>query len=130
LNGKWGVIDYNGNEIIKTNFDEVGYCTNGLIAVSYGDYKGEEYYGIYGLYNAHGDKICPVIYDSIYVAGNIITAKLNGKYSLMDRKGNDISKIKYDNVEKINYDKLLQKYDSFVFVEKDGKRFVVNENGV
>lgn len=130
LNGKWGVIDFYGNEIIEPQFDNVGYCSNGFITVSKGDYNLKDYYGKYGVYNKQGEKICPIMYDSIYISGNLIIIELRGKYGLLDRQGRSITKIKFDRIEKVNYSEFLEKYESFVFVEKDNKRFVVNDKGV
>jgi hypothetical protein len=122
LNGMWGMIDANGNEVIPTIFTKVGICKNGIVDVSLGDYKNGEYFGKYGLYNISGEKICPLIYESVRSFDTSLSiVQMDGKYGFLDDEGREVTKIKYDRI--------IGSHIDFHFVEEAGKRFVVNKIG-
>lgn len=122
LNGKWGVINNNGDEILTPTFNKVGDCVNGYIWVSFGDYKRDCYYGKFGFHNKKGEKICPIIYDGVDNFGSeLAIVKLEGKYGLINQKG--------DHVTAINYDWIFDNRLNFYFVEEAGNKFVINRSG-
>ena len=119
--GKYGIIDINGKEILATQYDNIETLKglqNSLIV---------EQGGLKGLVNDSGVTIIPPEYKSIdnfgddYQKGYIVVDE-NNKYGLISYSGTKILDNKYEKIEKIygeNY---------FVIKEK-GKQKVIDTNG-
>ncbi|MFT3747210.1 MAG: WG repeat-containing protein [Agriterribacter sp.] len=123
LNSVWGFIDQYGIEIIHPQFTRIKNCVDGFLSVSVGDYKYGEYYGKYGFYNVNGQKVCPLIYDWVgdFVFG-YAEVNFGNKYGFIDSKGDEVVTVKYDSI--------LERTNKLSFVERDGKRFVIDYSGV
>ena len=84
MNGKWGVIDSTGNEIIPCQYDNVMWQRNigAIIAVKDGKY---------GLFTSKGEEITPCVYDPIeqyysdsYKPKQTLIVSQNGKRGLIN----------------------------------------------
>jgi hypothetical protein len=75
-NGKWGFIDENGNIVVTPKYDYVRNFSEGMAAVS----NGGEFFGVDDVWWGG-----PPIYDG-------------GKWGFIDKAGNEIVPIKYDEV--------------------------------
>jgi hypothetical protein len=94
-NGKQGLMDTEGSEVVPTEFDEFGegfYAWNsGFNKTTYSDNRGFVRKGeLYGLSDQHGKLITPIHFQ--YLGGfsngkKAAVVKLNGKYGLIGRGG-------------------------------------------
>ena len=132
---KYGVIDKNGNEIIKPNYDlieipnpekPVFICkksynseTSEYISEVYDD-KGKELftdcYRVEGIYIEE-----PV--DEIHYQKDVLKYKENGKYGLIDFNGKKITKAKYDDIKNLEFK------DGMLIVGENKKYGVINIKG-
>ena len=82
--GKWGIIDRNGEVVIDFRFEEeVRVLGNGLFVASYGE--------LYGLVDMNGDWITEAIYERFYrphFPSRLIAAQKDGKVGFLDANGN------------------------------------------
>ena len=132
---KYGVIDKNGNEIIKSNYDiieipnpekPVFICkksynieTSEYISEVYDD-KGKElftdFYRVEGIYIEE-----PV--DEIYYQKDVLKYKENGKYGLINFEGKRITKAKYDDIQNLEFK------EGMLLVKEKNKYGVINVKG-
>ncbi|MDR1653845.1 MAG: WG repeat-containing protein [Prevotellaceae bacterium] len=108
LKGKWGFIDENGN-IVTAMYDDAGSFSEGLAAVFK---KGKA-----GFIDSVGKVVIPLKYETeitkneggvsstleFYAQNfifdrNVVAVALNGKFGLIDKKGNEITTFKYDEI--------------------------------
>lgn len=144
-NDKWGCINKQGRTVIPLQYDGMGDYTEGLMPAKKGkkwgyvneknetiisfmyDYAFEfgentipgyakvEKNKLYGVIDKQNQTIIPIEYSSLRYWGNYIVAKRNGKYGILDRKGNPKSAFEFDRVIKA---------DRNVYtVSKDGQAF-------
>jgi hypothetical protein len=116
----WKIIDKKGDVVVE--YPYIGYAYNvetDIIPVAKSDT------GKYGIMNARGELVVPLIYDEIdsYAVlrdvNNFITAKKDGKWGVIDRFGNVIIPFLYAHENK-----------SFCGVFfADNHRFLVKKNG-
>lgn len=88
--GKFGVIDINGNQIIPFIYSSIGNFRNGYAQV--------ENNNKYGLVDTTGREICPCIYSSIseFINGYAVVGK-NYKYGVIDTKGRVVYPCRYSS---------------------------------
>lgn len=126
-NGKYGFINYKGKEVVPCIYDHAGYLSEGLIAMSkngksgFIDKNGKtiipfnytdthkfseglaavEKNGFTGYINKEGIFVIPPKYDwlSQPFSGGFAAVEKNEKFGFIDRKGNQITEIKYSQVE-------------------------------
>lgn len=95
-NGKWGILDYSGNEIVPFEFEEI-------ISLSYSEgLIGIKKDGKWGFVDREGNSVVPTKYDSIfplYGKFGITKVQLNRKWGLLDREGEELTNINYARVE-------------------------------
>jgi hypothetical protein len=115
LNGKSGLVDYNGKEIIAPKYDVIttkagGHLydndTRGMVLVKAN--------GKWGAINVHSGNIdIPLVYDSLHFFNdwNIFTVKQEDKWGIIDTMGKEI---------------ILSKYDEIFFFQTWGKLYVVD----
>jgi hypothetical protein len=124
LNGKYGSIDLQGNEIAPLKYDFVGNFYEGMAVVKlnwkcgfvdrYGNEvvplkydlgfyfsKGRARVAIdwkYGFVDKHGNEVVPLKYDEVgdFVEGKS-RVRLNGKYGFVDLQGNEVVPVKYED---------------------------------
>ena len=112
LGGKWGVISKKGEMIVPPAFDRI-YVENYSFKVAYGSFSDDGYcsrfFGKWGLMNLGGQLIYPAELDSEYdireVGNGIIAVKVDGKWGLINDRGDIISLPVFDGpgVSKGNY---------------------------
>ena len=135
-NEKWGVIDNNGNTVIKPQYDEMIVIPNKdkpIFIYAYdindetGEYKtkainekGEELFTGY-------DKVEAIEnYDSkqnIWFENNLLRISKDGQYGLIDFEGNTVLNCEYDEIT------ALKGVTENLIVKKDGKVGLVNAKG-
>ena len=135
-NGKWGVIDNNGDTVIKSEYDEMIVVPNTKRAVfvctydvqdSTGEYKtkvlNEKNQEIFKGY----EKVEAIDnYDSkqnIWFEDNLLRVKKDNKYGLIDFDGKTILNCEYDSIY------ALKGVKENIVVVKDGKTGLVNSKG-
>lgn len=99
LNNKFGLVDFNGTEIIKPDtYDWTRSFSEGLAAVNIGgtwndktepDFEG----GKWGFIDTNGVVIIPIQYDAVsaFYKGSS-KVKLNGREFYIDKSGNEVSR--------------------------------------
>ena len=111
-NGKWGVIDSNGNTVIKSNYDEMIVIPDStkavFICMEDVDYKN-------GTYTTKAinlkekeivtgyDKVDAIAnYDeeqNIWYESNVLKVEKDGKYGLVNFSGEELAECEYDSIE-------------------------------
>lgn len=81
-NGKWGVYDCHGNQMVPCKYDSIwSFHDNGLCMVRRGD--------LHGFVNEQGKEQIPIEYEEITLFENgVTTAKKDGRYGLIDEHNN------------------------------------------
>jgi hypothetical protein len=131
-NGKYGVIDNNGNEVIKSNYDEMIIVPNkykDVFVCTYDvDYNNKTYNT--KVLDASGKTILTNYKDvqaiensdatGFWYEDNILTYKENDLYGLIDFSGKKITEAEYSNIY------ALSGITKNIVVEKDGLKGIVN----
>ena len=142
---KWGAINKQGKTVIPLQYDGMGDYIEGLMPAKKGkkwgyvneknetiipfmyDYAFEfgentisgcakvEKNKLYGIIDKQNQTIIPFEYSSLLYWGNYIVAKRNGKYGILDRKGNPKSAFEFDNI--------IRADGNVYTVAKDGQTF-------
>lgn len=108
LNGKYGLINKQGKEILPIEYDEIGYFNNGRGYVL----KDKKV----GIVNENGEILVPLNYDALYSKtekkyelghgmtfwGPTAFLLKDGKYALVDREGRILSDFKYDKIYSVS----------------------------
>lgn len=120
-NGKYGVIDFTGKEIISCQYDEITALTGIKNALKV---KKD---GKYGIIDNDGKEILPTQYAEIKNLGKdnkegFIVQKEDGKYGIVDYSNNQVLEAKYDAIKKIYGNDLY-------VVEQAGKQILVKKDG-
>jgi hypothetical protein len=91
LDGKFGFVDEEGNEVTPLKYDGVGNFREGKAVVKL---KGK-----YGFVDKHGNEVSRLKYNSVGdFFGGMAWVKLKGKFGFVDIQGNEIIPPKYDDV--------------------------------
>lgn len=135
-NGKWGVIDSNGNTIINPEYDEyivipdntkplfictlnVDYSKN-TYSTKVINEKNEELFTDYDLIEAIEN------YDesnNLWYVSNILKVCKDGKYGIIDTNGSKLVDCEYDSIT------ALKGVDNSLLTEKDGKYGIIDNVG-
>lgn len=131
-NGKWGVIDNKGNQIINLEYDEmiiVPDKNKNLFICTYDINYDDETYKTKVL-NSEGKEILTQYNNvealentdgtNVWYESNILKYEQNGKYGLIDFEGKELIKPEYDNIY------ALPGIEKSVIIEKAGKKGLVN----
>lgn len=136
VNGKWGVIDNNGETVINSEYDEMVVIPNNKRPIfvctydvqdSTGEYKTkvlnnkkEEIFKEY-------DKVEAIdnfdLKQNIWFEDNLLRVQKNNKYGLINFEGKTILDCEYDDIY------ALKGVKENIIVEKDGKIGLVNAKG-
>jgi hypothetical protein len=82
LNGKYGFVDLQGNEVIPLKYDDAFNFSEGRAEVSLN--------GKYGFIDVNGNEVIPLKYDRVYsFSEGRLRVKLNRKYGFVDVQGNE-----------------------------------------
>lgn len=127
LDGYWGFIDYEGNEVIEPQFETANSFTEGCAIVenykwyainingetvskSY-DYMSDFSEGLsavclrhnWGFVDVNGNEKIPLIYDAVFNFNNrCAIVKKNRKYGIVSKAGNEIISPSYDFISGIS----------------------------
>lgn len=113
---KWGIIDINGNVVVRLCYDYIKALSELYIVKKDGKW---------GVINKRGDSIQPCIFDSIEKKSNFYEVKLNDKYGLLDRNAKLFVQCEYDYV-----DPITTLTNIIVQVGLNGKRGILDNNGI
>ena len=109
--GKWGVIDRKGKQIIQCLYDYIDTDYNVICAKKSGKYR---------VFDCFGKPISPISYDLAEPLGeNVIAVKKLGKCSLIDKK----AKTLFDNYK----DKY--KENDYIVIKKNNMYYAIDRNG-
>ncbi|MEX0967628.1 MAG: WG repeat-containing protein, partial [Bacteroidia bacterium] len=115
LNGKYGVLDTTGTELIPTQYDTL--CFNESIFSLC-------YQGKCGFVNSKGESFIPFQYDKAKCFFNGYAAvNLNGYWGFVDSTGSEVIKPQY------RYDDIKYFSEGVAAVSKDGKWGYINKSG-
>ena len=136
INGKWGVIDNNGNNVIIASYDEMIVIPNNKKAIFVCTYDVQDSTGEYKtkVVNEKNEEILTGYdkieaidnYDSkqnIWFEDNLLRVKKGDKYGLIDFDGKVILNCEYDSIY------ALKGVTENILIEKDGKVGLVNSKG-
>ena len=120
-NGKYGLIDMEGNEVLPCEYDEI----TGLQGVKNAILVLKD--GSYGVASDEGKLIIPTSYAEIQGLGDeavdgFIVKNTEGKYGVVDISNGQVLEMKYDGISKIHQG------DYYVVVD-GGKQKVVKKDG-
>jgi hypothetical protein len=124
LNGKWGVVDKQGKEIVAPKYDDVE-----VRHFKDSNYVEVKLNGKIGVVDKQGNEIVAPKHDEIYTFqfkdGNYAKVKLNRKWGVVDKQGNEIVVPKYDEVQyATNFNN-----GNYAKVKLNGKWGVVDKQG-
>lgn len=115
---KSGVVNKQGNIVIPIEYDHIGATERPIFSVRKEDK--------WGFIDSVGSVIVPIVYENVGIFGNsnVVGAKLNGKWGLINE--ND------DVILNFNYDKVNQYSDleNLIFMQKDSKWELFNDKGI
>jgi hypothetical protein len=99
VDGKWGLIDKTGKEIVPPKYDNAGGFKEGLAKVKLN--------GKWGFIDKTGKVIVPPKYDDAWsFSEGLAKVKLNGKWGFIDKTGKEIVIVfppKYDFVTPMGF---------------------------
>ncbi len=123
IDGKWGLIDKSGKEVVKPKYDEAGNFSEDLAWVKLNEK--------YGFIDNSGKEVIKPKYDG---AGNfsegLAGVKIDGKWGFIDKIGKEVVKPKYDWGESFRAGLAKVKLDGkWGFIDKTGKEVVKPKYG-
>ncbi|HMR18900.1 MAG TPA: WG repeat-containing protein [Sphingobacterium sp.] len=100
-NDKFGLLDRTGKELLPVKYDDIDELWNGLLVLKLGD---KSY-----IAKIYQNEIIETDYENIesYSPYTAIAKKRNGKYGLLDRAGNLVEDIQFDQFSNNNHRDLL-----------------------
>ncbi|MCW8848799.1 MAG: WG repeat-containing protein [Melioribacteraceae bacterium] len=114
--GFWGFNDFEGNQILPSNFIEVFTLSSGQGLIAARDA------GYWDIYDFNGNKINDERYDFIYPYYGLFgmtKVKIGEYWGLINRFGKLVSQVKYKKIEKFGKGLLLYNSDKDLeFIEK------------
>lgn len=114
-NGMVGLINSDGKEIVKPEYEKISGFGNDGIAYSYKK-------GLVGLINRDGKVIIDNLYDYIgHFKDRFATVKKNGLTGIVDKNGNIVVEIKYDKLK-------VEAGGIFKATNPDGTEVLVKKN--
>ena len=118
-NGKYGVLDLNGNELLPCIYD---YITAGLDFVSPIHFITATVNGLAGLFDIKGRQITPIEYERINSSKGYIIAQKNGLNAMFDKDMNPVLPFEYSKIEPDPENKIID-------VNKGDKNGIVDFKG-
>jgi hypothetical protein len=114
--GFWGFNDFEGNQILPSNFIEVFTLSSGQGLIAARDA------GYWDIYDFNGNKLNNERYDYIYPYYGLFgmtKVKIGEYWGLVDRFGKLVTQVKYRKIEKFGKGILLHNSDKDIeFIEK------------
>ncbi len=115
-NGYWGVNDFDGNEILPSNFIEIFTLSSGYGLIAARDA------GYWKIYDFEGNQINSKHFDFVYPyygMFGITKVKIGNKWGLVNKFGKLIIPVEYKKIERFGRGLKLQYHNSKIeFIEK------------
>ena len=113
LNGKWGMIDETGKEVIECKYNNVDDFHNGFARVVLN--------GKWGIIDETGKVVVECKYDYIGLFNDgFARVELNDKWGYIDETGKEVIECKYDYIYYANR-------NGFFHVQLNGEEFWINQ---
>ena len=120
LDGKTGLINTEGKEVVPCEYDFVRSFVEGLAAVFIGDYL--YFNGKWGFINKKGKEVIPCEYDGIgNFSEGLAAVALDGKWGFINKKGEEVVPCKYDGADSFS--------EGMAKVKRNGKYGFINTKG-
>ena len=118
-NGKYGIVDVNGNSTIPCQYDSL-YASNTEETAFIAGRNGK-----YGLVDIFNNTLIPFDYSSIHsnMNGSKYIIEKNGYYGVVNADGNIIMPIVYDYIYPCNYN-----YDTDQYVIKENEKYGITDS--
>lgn len=123
LNGKMGMIDQYGDNIIPFEYEKISYLIDGrCVATKMVEIDGEEVKR-QGMLNSKGEIVLPFVYEELlnFIDG-ITVAKIEGKWCYINTNGDILFKSDYDRIGHFD--------GGVAWVSKNGKTGYINKSFV
>jgi hypothetical protein len=118
LNGKCGLVDSDGNEVVSPTYDDIYTFREGRFRVLLN--------GKFGAIDLDGKEVVPPRYDFIgYYQGNRAIVELNGKWGIIDLDGTEVVHPIYNSVR--SYQEGMARVElngKYGFIDLDGNEVV------
>jgi hypothetical protein len=114
-NGFWGINDYEGNEILPSNYIEVFTLSSG-----YGLIAAREA-GYWDIYDYYGNKLNSDRFDKIYPYYGFFglsKVKIGDNWGLLNKYGKIVVPVKYQKIEKFGKGICFYKSNEVEFIDK------------
>ena len=83
---------------LKKGYENLGYCSEGLIAAS----KRVEFNDMYGYIDKNGKEVIPFKYEEAYnFSEGLAAVRKNYKWGFINKRGKNVTAFKYDIVESL-----------------------------
>ena len=115
-NGFWGMNNFEGNEILPSNFIEVFTLSTGYGLIAARDA------GFWDIYDYGGRKINNIRYDCVYPYYGFFgmtKVKKGDKWGLLNKYGKIVIPIEYTKIEKFGKGLCLRKEAEIEFIDRD-----------
>lgn len=125
---KWSLIDYKNNKILPFDFESIDYFSDGLLGISKKLDDNNNFK--WGFADIKNNIVVDFIYDEVekFNKGYAIVS-LNKKCGVINKKGEILIPIKYDLINKNEYDDYTTTKFNLYNVTVDGKDGYVDING-
>lgn len=126
INDKYGILDYEGREIVPVKYDDIEYKEYEINPVFYVKNMGKM-----GLVNMKGEEFVPIRYDKIKSYNNkFYELHLNNKQGLANLNGVLYPAI-YENLgwSSVNHNRYFDAYDEYIAVKRDSTDYLIDTRG-
>ena len=126
INDKYGILDYEGREIVPVKYDDIEYKEYEINPVFYVKNMGKM-----GLVNMKGEEFVPIRYDKIKSYNSkFYELHLNNKQGLANLNGVLYPAI-YENLgwSSVNHNRYFDAYDEYIAVKRDGTDYLIDTRG-
>lgn len=103
MDGKYGYIDQNGEEVIPAVYDDADYFSGGIARVREGIY--------FRVIDIRGRELIKTEYDNVTVSDEFIIVESGNKYGCFDRTGMEVMPVRYDML-RIEQEKIVYKEEN------------------
>lgn len=115
--GFWGINDFDGNEILPSNYIEVFTLSSGYGLIAARDA------GFYDIYDFSGNKINSERFDYLYPYYGLFgltKVRIGESWGIINKHGRVIVPIKYKRIDKFGKGMILREFDSNLeYIDKD-----------
>jgi len=114
--GFWGINDYDGNEILPSNYIELFTLSSGYGLIAARDS------GFWDIYDYHGNRINVKRFDFIYPYYGFFgmsKVKIGNNWGIINRYGNIIVPVKYKKIEKFGKGICLHNESELKFIDRN-----------